>query len=355
MFEIKKDFVGGNISVISQTESDVYLENELRDTNGDWFYWAFCVEGAQGKEINFHFGKHRLGYFGPAVSHDLKSWHWLEECDGNSFRYSFGENESRVYFAHNLLYHPERFILFAKERGLEVEELCKSRHGRSVPCISVGDGKERIILTSRHHACEATGSYVLEGVLDELIKSPIPDTRIFCVPFVDYDGVIDGDQGKGRAPRDHNRDYADVSVYPETAAIREYADRYGCDFGFDFHSPWHRGGENDNIFIVRNRADMTERFDRFSELLEAECGEDSMRYKKENDHPAATGWNQPSANFSFTMHSRPECKLAFTLESAYFGAEENKVSAERLIALGRAFARALKKYIRGGFYENSSI
>ena len=144
-----------------------------------------------------------------------------------------------------------------------------------------------------------------------------------------------------------------VAIYPETAAIREYADRYGCNFGFDFHSPWHKGGENDNIFIVRNRADMTERFDRFSKLFEAECGAESMSYKKENDHPACTTWNQPSATFSFTMHSRPECKLAFTLENTYFGTEDNKVSAERLISLGRAFARGLKKYIEGGFYENA--
>ena len=85
MFEIKKDFIGGNISVVSQSVSDVYLENELRDTNGDWFYWAFCVEGAQGKEINFHFGKHRLGYWGPAVSHDLENWHWLDCSEKDSF------------------------------------------------------------------------------------------------------------------------------------------------------------------------------------------------------------------------------------------------------------------------------
>jgi hypothetical protein len=45
------------------------------------------------------------------------------------------------------------------------------------------------------------------------------------------------------------------------------------------------------------------------------------------------------------MNCRPECKLAFTLESAYFGTEDNKVSAERLIELGRCFARAVRKYI----------
>ena len=41
------------------------------------------------------------------------------------------------------------------------------------------------------------------------------------VPFVDKDGVEEGDQGKNRAPRDHNRDYAGASMYPETGALRE--------------------------------------------------------------------------------------------------------------------------------------
>jgi hypothetical protein len=70
-----------------------------------------------------------------------------------------------------------------------------------------------------------------------------------------------------------------------------------------------------------------------------------MQYKKENDHPPLTGWNQPSPNFAFTTNSRPECDLAFTLESAYFGTKENKVSAERLISLGKCFAKAIRKYI----------
>jgi hypothetical protein len=45
------------------------------------------------------------------------------------------------------------------------------------------------------------------------------------------------------------------------------------------------------------------------------------------------------------MNLRPECDLAFTLESAYFGKTDNIVSSARLVALGRCFARTIKKYI----------
>ncbi len=343
--KIHQNFTGGNIRVKEISGDTVILENELRDTEGDWFYWAFCVEGAEDREITFKFENKRLGYWGPAVSHDLKNWHWLDSVDGESFTYRFGSDESQVYFAHNMLYHPDRFISFAENRGLKVSELCRSRKERSVPCLHIGEGDRSIIFTARHHACESTGNYVMEGVLEELTSSPMPNTRMLFVPFADYDGVLDGDQGKSRAPHDHNRDYTDSPIYPEVVAILDHANKYGCNFGFDLHSPYHKGGNNDRIFIVRNMVEKLDKFDRFSALLEAEITPDSMQYKKENDHPPLTGWNQPRPTFGFAMTNRPECDLAFTLESAYFGTKDNKVSAERLITLGKCFAKAIKKYI----------
>ena len=243
-----------------------------------------------------------------------------------------------------MLYHPDRFLSFAKKNSLEVTEFCKSRKGRSVPCLHIGEGDRTLLLTARHHACESTGSYVLEGVLEELIASPLPNTRILCVPFVDYDGVIDGDQGKARAPHDHNRDYAE-NIYPEVAAICRHINTYGCNLAFDFHSPWHKGNRNDHIYIVRNRPDRTECYDRFSAILESKCTPETMKYEMIYDYPANTGWNKPSPNFSFTMNGRAECELAFTLESTYFGVENDRVSQSKLIALGHAFVEAVKDYL----------
>ena len=347
MIKIHNDFVGGNICVKSIDGDVITLENELRDTTIDWFYFAFCVEGAEGRTLTFNMQKNRLGYFGPAVSHDLKEWHWLGECNGESFTYRFREDENKVYFAHHMLYHPDRFATFCNDHNLEVGELCKSRKGRSIPCLKIGDGDESIILTARHHACESTGSYVLEGVLEYIVKKPINNTRIFVVPFVDYDGVVDGDQGKARAPHDHNRDYIDSPIYPEVRAIREFAEQFGCNYGFDFHSPWHKGGVNDTIFVVRNLVEKLSEFDAFSTLLEGEITKESMKYSMKNDYPPNTGWNTKSANFACTMNSRPECRIAFTLESAYFGTEDNLVTQERLVELGRCFAKALIKYVEG--------
>jgi len=346
--KITKDFTGGNILVKEQKSNVFYLENELRDTKGDWFYWAFCVEGAQGKTLTFNFQQNRIGYWGPAVSHDLKNWEWLGECNGESFTYAFGENEDKVFFAHDMLYHPDRFYRFAEEKKLEIKELCKTRKGRSVPFIEFGKGEKTVILTSRHHACEATGTYVLEGVLNELLENPLPDTKIFCVPFVDFDGVVDGDQGKERTPHDHNRDYpkdGGTSIYNECAAIREYADRNGCAFGFDFHSPWHKSGQNDHLFIVQNSTEKLDILNRFGEMLEKNISDKALKYYHKNDYAPNTGWNQTSPNFGQYMTIRPDNILGFSFETTYFGENNNIVSQEKLVETGKCFAKTIKEFM----------
>ncbi len=345
---IHKDFMGGNISVKEINGDVVYLENELRETTDDWFYWAFCVEGAENQSVTFKFQENRVGYFGPAVSHDLVNWHWLDQAEGESFTYHFGETESKVYFAHSMLYHPDRFLKFADKHQLNVKELCKGYRGSSVPCVEFGEGSSSIILTSRHHACESTGSYVLEGVLEELISNPIPDTKVFCVPFVDYEGVIRGDQGKFRAPHDHNRDYDTdkESIYPECDAIKKYAKANGCHYGLDLHSPWHKSQENDNVFIVQKNLGKLAQLNRFGEVFEKCITESSLKYEHKNDYPPEIGWNRNYGGIASYMQLREENNFAFALETPYFGTSDNKVSEARLIELGHCLAKALKQYIK---------
>ena len=71
-------------------------------------------------------------------------------------------------------------------------------------------------------------SWTLEGVL-EAVLADTPDGRWarenvewMAVPFMDLDGVEQGDQGKNRQPHDHNRDYLGRSIYPTVAALKEF-------------------------------------------------------------------------------------------------------------------------------------
>lgn len=59
MIKIHKNFIGGNICVKSIDGDVITLENELRDST-EWFYWAFCVENAEGRELTFNMQKNIL-------------------------------------------------------------------------------------------------------------------------------------------------------------------------------------------------------------------------------------------------------------------------------------------------------
>ena len=361
--KIDRNIVSGNIEVLDMQGDTVTLANELRDTweERDWFYWAFRVSGAAGRTVTFQFPHvNRVGYWGAAVSTDLYSWQWTgnrkswQIDDGTTyeaFTYTFGKEENEVYFCYNMLYTPARFERFCAENRLKIEELCISNKGRSVPCVRVGEGEKKILLTSRHHACESTGTYVMESVLESFAQDPPKGYEILCVPFVDYDGVVDGDQGKHRLPHDHNRDYPrdnTPSRYTTCAAIRKFVDENQILFAFDFHSPKHCGGINDLVHIPYNVVEDTPVYDRFSQLFQSKITPDAIPYDPANNWPADNGWNQSTnASFGRYVTDKPEHRLTFALETPYFGYPDGSVvtTRESMHAFGKCFYNAVREYI----------
>jgi hypothetical protein len=345
--KIHADFECGNIRFLKQEGNDVFLTNEMRGTVRDKaYYWAFCIEGAAGMTLNFHLDLEWVGPYGAAVSHDLIDWHWSESSlDGASFSYTFAENEDKVYFAHDLLYTPSRMNWLFAELGIKPFIVCNTLKGREVPAFKMGDGSRNIILSSRHHACESPGSWVLEGMIREFAANPINDTNIFVVPMVDFDGVVEGEHGKDRDPHDHNRDYIEGNIYPEVGAIIDYAKDKEITYAIDFHAPSHRIGRSNRVYVVRKFPHFEERNDNFGKLFEARSGGDAMVYDMKYDVHPNVSWNKDTTpTFSTYFNSRPDCKLALTLEVTHYGTDDNKVSAERLINTGKAFCRALDDY-----------
>src|SRR5690606_16689848 len=108
---------------------------------------------------------------------------------------------------------------FDSNPNLTQDVLCKTELGREVPLIHIKNPsntspKFQLVFTARHHACEMMANYVLEGIISSILLNEQlaylrDNCEILVVPFVDFDGVEDGDQGKNRMPRDHNRDYGD--------------------------------------------------------------------------------------------------------------------------------------------------
>lgn len=368
VMEISQDMIGGNINVHDIVENadgtyTVTVSNQLRTTTQDWFYWAFKVEGAQGKKVTFQFSQgNRVGYYGAAVSHDLETWDWTNTKSGEGFTYTFGEDETTVYFAHSMLYHPERFYDVADELDLTVQTLCTSEGGNAVPYVKFGTGDKGIVLTARHHACESTGSYVLEGVLKQLATSDYikENYTVMVVPFVDFDGVLAGDQGKNRAPHDHNRDYTgefgdtDSSIYASVRAIRAYVENPANNVvqAYDSHSPWHISAENDSIFVYKKFASGDTRADNLETLLsmfknniDSNCFPYTGNYDKEYGVSGNTGTDGTvGRGFSTYMTKIPTLVCGTTFETGFFRSNGVKFTQENAVNTGKALGKAIIEF-----------
>ncbi|MFW6169559.1 MAG: M14 family zinc carboxypeptidase [Planctomycetota bacterium] len=371
---IDADYPGGNIIVDKVTGDTVHLRQDLRDTRGWWFYWNFRVLGAAGRELTFAFsGRSPIGVRGPAISRDKgKSWQWLgrESVEGNVFTYCFPESEGEVRFAFAMPYHRRHLDRFLKahagasETGrLSINTLCQSAQGRDVPLLSLkarsGTPRRRVLVTARHHACETMANYVLEGFIHRWLSedgpvNPPDDVEVMIVPLVDYDGVEDGDQGKNRKPRDHNRDYDQGGIYPETRAIRTLVESWPArelKVAIDLHCPWIRGKHNEVIYMVgtANERIAAEQA-RFGKVLQAACQGD-LTYQVSDNLPFGTAWNtadnyKQGMSFSRWASERPGIRLATTFEIPYANAGGQPVTPASAHAFGQDLAAALVTYLR---------
>ena len=349
--QIKTDFSGANVKIIEKSPGHVKFWPDHRDSKTGWFYWAFAVEGAQGQTWTFEIPeKDWLGYYGPAVSHDLVNWHWggAALLEGyNQFSYSFGPSEDKVYFAHHMLYLPDRFQEFARRNKLELEQLTLSEKGQPVPLVRLGQGESSLLLTARHHCCESTANYVLEGMLEYFLAQPWPGHQILAVPFIDIDGVLAGDQGKNREPYDHNRDYRAEPIYKSTAALMNYTADKKISYFFDLHAPWHFGGQNDSCFMFYNAEIALSEYEKLARILEGLTAADpaSMQFQADGFNAEGITWHgAPAPTCAAYFAGQPAARLGCTFEICYFGSQGNQVSQERLVRFGRHLARALVAY-----------
>jgi hypothetical protein len=364
-------FPGGNIVVERITADEVELHQDLRDTAMDWFYWCFRVRGAARRPLRFTFTRSRaIGVRGPAMSVDGgETWTWLgsDAVDGNSFFCSFPADASEVRLSFAMPYQEAHWQRFMTEVGShpagEHAVLCVTPKGRNVECLVLGSKaetpKHRVAITCRHHCCEMMVNYVLEGLIGWVLEDADAEwlrrnVEFFLVPFVDKDGVEDGDQGKGRQPRDHGRDYEGESIYASTRAIRERLPVWGSGrlrIGVDLHCPHISGSHNEEIYLVGFADDrMSAEQERFSEILES-VAEGPLPFSAGNFLPFGKSWNtgeirKSGKGFTRWISEHPNVVLSAPIEVPYAnagGAEVNQTSAR---LFGMDLGRGLTQYLR---------
>ena len=381
---IDADFPGGNI-ILEKIDGDVvFLRQDLRDTEGNWFYWAFRVRGESalaGRTLTFRFTDGDvIGSGGPVVSFDGGDhWHWLGEAcvsrgDGTTvaFTYTFPPNTASALIAFCPLYTQREFDAFlgrhAGDPRLRRESLCRTRSGREAELLTLVESDSsrfRLLLTARHHACEAMGSYCLEGLLDAAMAGDELGTwfrrhvNLAAVPFMDKDGVEAGDQGKNRRPYDHNRDYGGEpadSIYREVQALRRWAPAWLAEgkpsLVLDLHCPWIRSGRNEEVYFVgSSNPEIWRRVCDFSAALEA-TSTGTLRHEARNNLPFGCEWNTINRGNAIGGrtcagwgNSLPGVHFATTLEVPYAIAGGVEVTPDRARALGRDLAAGLRAYL----------
>ncbi len=365
-------FPGGNIIVDQVDGARLRVHQDLRDTEGDWFYWYFRVRGAAGRTLDVEFtGSQVIANAGPAASFDGgATWQWLGldrvrdlrafacdvpvGCDDARFAVAIPYVESNLH---------AWLTSHAANPHLRRETLCRSRAGRAFELLRLGrlDGEpeHRILLAARHHCCEMTANYVLEGVMDVMLEDGATGrwyrerVGACVIPFADKDGVENGDQGKNRRPRDHARDYLGESIYPETRAVRQFVPRWSAGrlrLVADLHCPWIRGRHNEEIYQV-GASDPVHAGEqaRFGRILEG-VRRGELPYRAVDDLPFGVDWNTGANYAAGTTLARwapglPEVALATSFEIPYAVAGGVLVTPERARGFGRDFAEAIKEYL----------
>jgi hypothetical protein len=370
---IDAEFPGGNIRVEALGDGQAALRQDQRDTARWWFHWAFRVRGAAGQRWRFSFvDGDVIGTRGPACSLDGgETWFWLGRevvtatPEGVSFEYLFPATADEVRFAFAMPYLQRNLEAFQRSHAaLDREVLCTSRKGRPVELLRLPCRREpewRVLLIARHHCCESVANWVLEGILEAVLAPTAvggwfrQHAAFLVVPFVDKDGVEDGDQGKGRQPHDHGRDYAAdrPAVYPETGALRERISQWaaaGPMAVLDLHCPWIRGPWNEQVYMVGSsvprNAHAQQRLARF--LAATHRGEWDFR---ETDFlPFGESWNTADNTVDGETCCRfaarqPNIRLATTFEIPYATVRDATVSPEAARAFGHSLAAALRVFL----------
>jgi hypothetical protein len=378
-------FPGGNIIVDEVCGARIRIRQDLRDTEGDWFYWYFRVRGAAGRTLDVEFSDSQvIGNAGPAASFDGgATWQWLgleRVRDLRAFACDVPAGCDEARFALAIPYVESNLRAWltshADNPHLRLETLCRSRAGRAVERLRLGcvdrDPEHRILLSARHHCCEMTANFVLEGVMDTMLGDGetgrwFRDRVEACVvPFADKDGVEQGDQGKNRRPRDHARDYLGESIYPETHAVRQFVPRWSdgrLRLVTDIHCPWIRGRHNEQIYQV-GAADPVHAGEqaRFGRILE-DVRRGELPYRAEDDLPFGVDWNTAANYATGTTLARwasglPDVALTTSFEIPYAVAGGVLVTPERARAFGRDLAEAIRDYLTDvagrGASENQS-
>ena len=179
------------------------------------------------------------------------------------------------------------------------------------------------------------------------------NVEVGAVPFMDKDGVEDGDQGKNRKPHDHNRDYAGEPIYPTVAAVKNMLPGWSggkLKVALDLHCPMLRSAGHELVhFVGGPKPELWRRATRLSALVEKDTANGPLSSFVRDNLPFGKSWNTESngqnQTFASWVRTIPDVEIGCTIELPYATAHCQEVNADSTRAYGRALATAIREYL----------
>lgn len=221
---------------------------------------------------------------------------------------------------------------------------------------TAGNARPGLFVLARQHSGETPGSWALDGFLRRMAEFGPRAPLIWCIPFTNIDGVVQGDYGKDNFPHDLNRAWGYWPLHQPMrheilvmqSDYRRWMARCAPVAGLDFHAPGASQTEGLYTYLPRPSnnpeaaqiGNVRESAARFAAAL-GEYAADPFAW--EVDYP--TRWPFPSAltygEFTWGLAKIP----GVTIEVPYSKIRDMMLTRERYREAGSRIAAALVAYL----------
>ncbi len=251
--------------------------------NGHWFFQVQAKPGAELTFVLHNFDNVWNGQKGSPidkrtvcfVSQDGRSWEAIptERTADNFLRFKVRVDTGSLYLARLPAYRLSDLEAFKRrirdDRRVEIVTIGKTVEGRELEIIRVGspDAAHRVFLRARAHPWEPGGNWVVEGLVQRLLrdmegaKRYLDTYSVYIMPMANKDGVARGRTRFNQLGSDLNRKWdkpADPAVNPENYALETWlasmiAKGHRPDLMIDLHND-----ESGGLHVDRPGKDLDE-------------------------------------------------------------------------------------------------
>jgi len=391
-------FESGNLMYVDKVSEDLYhlwiapdcYQTQYETKNRVWFYFKVIGpplhQDAQNRQIKFRIinmnkieHKNYKEGMVPVYSSPANNYNWdylptpLTDCQQVNrsleieFQYSFTslEIQQGVFFAFTFPYthsdclnfltnlenhqdpsiYLKRDILTHSLNRLRIDSLILTKNNTKAPQILLNHSLNRsflfankrfIVLSARVHAAETPASFMLQGLINSLLRTDDPVSQILLenfvfvvVPMLNPDGIQNGHYRMDAKGRDLNRSYINYveepEEYPSTYALMEtikYLNGTGnLAMYLDFHA---HSNQNSGFLIGRFTNSMEIKremrlFARVMDIYSDNFDFNSCKYRTEKESLDETTQGVASC----VVQDQTNILHSYTLESGYHLTEKD--------------------------------